>query len=90
MQLAQLVDPLELQHRRARKLGCVIHLLDPDDIDPALDRGPYLLKHGAYPVWCHGLPLIGLASAISCYERELKLPMNKRGDAWASFGEGWA
>jgi hypothetical protein len=84
---------LNLLAARARKLGCWIDQYGPEEMDPEVDKGPYLLKYAGLKdlVWETGLPLEGITDALDCYERELQLPEGADiGKAWANFGLGWA
>jgi hypothetical protein len=80
----------DLLQARARKLGLLISA-DADQ-EKGLDFGPFLLRCGqtGYLVWAHGLPAEGIADALNCCERELKLPDEEIGEAWRDFGARWA
>jgi hypothetical protein len=84
---------LSFLERRAAKLGCTIQRCEDDhELEKGVDYGPYFLCCAVtgYHVWAHGLPLEGIADALTCLERELQLPDEQRFDAWKNFGAGWA
>jgi hypothetical protein len=75
---------------RAERLGVYIKVLDQEE--PDIDFGLFVLccaetdRH----IWERGLPAEGIATALNCFERELKLRAGGDvGEAWADFRPHW-
>jgi hypothetical protein len=76
--------PLDLRNR-ATELGlCIV----TERGDGELDCGPFfLIDAEGYHVWDGGLPLEGIADALTCFAYELAGTPAEQ--AWRDFGVGW-
>src|SRR5262245_39391308 len=93
--MSNLVEFLDVLERRANKLGCFIITYELSDWEPVegLDFGPYfIVDECGYRAWEHGLPLEGIADALSRIELELRLEAQGHPDpcvVWRNFGASW-